>query len=211
MLLSFLQLQLPLLSVLGYGSRIPHPLVEFHLLREDCLLSSGIFPDSAEMDLLGGMQRDDLRSRCLRGNGVAAIPNAAQGRAALSSTGDIGSIMPFFRGSELSLEFWVRSNDSTVSDTGILAFAMKDSLSPYAIKLEQRSVSASFLPGRMNIKAQNMAGSVIVLESSRLNAGEYSHVVIDMRYISPMFAGKAFSMVEKNTTVNATRELVSQL
>lgn len=193
------------------GSRTPDPLVEFQLLRNDCIGASSMFPDSSPSNYLGGVQRDVDRTECIRGNGVSAKANAAQGKAALASTYAIGGLMPHLRGSELSIEFWVRSSDSIVCETVLLGFAARDEMSPYSFHLTQRPVNDPHQAGHMRMLARNKAGSVLSLESSLLHQGEYSHVVIDLRYLSPIFAGKKFSMISENTTVNATTGMVIKI
>ena len=189
-------------------SRVKDPLVEYHFLREDCIAKNGLFEDITGMDLLGQLQRDIDRTTCLRGNGIRGVASAAQGKAALISTKDISQMIPFFKGSEVSLEFWVRSEDTYVSETSLFAFGERSNLASYAVRIDYRTSTHATSPRSLYLRAQNRVGSIIVLEASRLPRSEYAHVVIDIRYLSPLLAGKQFSMISENMTINATSQTV---
>lgn len=190
------------------GDRVPNPLAEFHFLHQDCVADDAIFRDSTAADLLGGMRRDQDRTSCLRGNGVKAVPDAPQGKSALATVAGIQNMLPYFRGSEVSLEFWVRSQETSVSDTILMAVAGRDAVSSYSVRVEQRAVTSASRPGAMFINARNRDGGSIILQSARLAKDIYSHVVVDLRHLSPVFAGKTFAVLEENTTVNASHQMV---
>jgi hypothetical protein len=184
------------------SGRITGAIVEIEFLREDCLL--GHLPDTSVSNKLGGFARDVDRTECPRGNGVLAKPKANQGKPAVASVRNIETLLPLMTGKTLCLEFWFKGGTTTISETTLAAIGTLNSLSTYAIRLDQKTNTDPEIPNEIQIKAQNIKKSIIVMNSFKANGGTYTHAVIDLQYLTPTFNGWQFYEVTENTTINAT-------
>lgn len=189
------------------ADRATGPISEFHFLRKDCI-GGAVFSDVSGRNDFGGMVRDVSRTSCLNGNGIRAVPDAMQGKSALSSVNNIREILKYFRGSEVSFEFWIRTKDSLLSQTSLMAVGVKDTISSYSVRLDQRADSSIVKPSGLYLRAKNNVDAVVALDSNRLRSNAYAHAVFDLRYLSPMFLGKPFYNILENVTINATKPQV---